>query len=189
MSCHWPLVSKDCEKPHLGLLLRASGPFLNSDLDLGYSVSLCTAPLSHCSQSQLCSPLSGIVGTLGEVPACSPLAQPCCVLTLRHPFWGSPELEASRGLCAAVYTTHKQAFPLSFNVPVPVAAGWWLEAGAAGTENTCPTEGCWTARTAQLHPHPSNQGTINCWSTLDRLLERASSTWVTPEPNPEHSLV
>lgn len=139
--------------------------------------------------TQLCSPLSGIVGTLGEVPACSPLAQPCCVLTLRHPFWGSPELEASHGLCAAVYTTHKQAFPLSFNVPVPVAAGWWLEAGAAGTEDTCPTEGCWTARTAQLHPHPSNQGTINCWSTLDRLLERASSTWVTPEPNPEHSLV
>lgn len=137
MSCHRALVRNDCEKPHMGFLPRASGPFLSSDLDLGYSVSLSTAHLTHCSQRQLCSPPSGTVGTLGEVPARSPLPQPCCALTVSNIPSGVPQSWKPQKTCVLLFTQHtEQVFPLSFNAPVPVTTGWWLEARAASTEDT-----------------------------------------------------
>lgn len=65
----------------------------------------------HSSQSQLCSPLSDVVGTLGEVAACSPLPQPCCVLTLSNIPSGALQSWKPQMACVLLFTQHTELMP------------------------------------------------------------------------------
>lgn len=100
MSCHQPLVRNICEKPQLGFLLRASGPFLNSDLDLGYSVSLSTAARASCAL---------LFQVLWELWERSLLAAPCptllCLDTVKHPFWSSQSRKPQWPVCCCLHNT------------------------------------------------------------------------------------
>lgn len=130
---------------------------------------------THCtgvtSASQLQAQWDHLERSLPAVP-CSSLAAPWHSQTLL--VHSSSVLVYHQSLTSQMATAKQhteQIFLLSFTIPVPVTIGQHLEGGHRGLSHLLAR----TAWPVQLQLHPTDQAPINCWSALDRLLERAFS--------------